>query len=150
MVWRCTIRSMVWVFLGMAVASCGRFGYQNDDPGINGKIALGNEIFPSGKARYIVVSVFASADFNVSLGRPKETAKPLAKVQVTGLSTPPYLYDLKTGSLRGVVYLFAYLDQDDSGGDLPTNGDHYGFYSQPLNLQGFRVPVDLVLDKLYQ
>lgn len=144
------VRFVMCLCLGMILASCGRFGYQNDDPGVNGKITLGNEIFPSGKARYIVVSVFASADFNVSLGRPKENAKPLAKVQVTGLSTPPYLYDLKTGSLRGVVYLFAYLDQDDSGGDLPTNGDHYGSYSQPLNLQGFRVPVDLALDKLYQ
>jgi hypothetical protein len=135
-------------FLGLG-AACGRFGYDSSDPGINGTVRLGQEILIE-QSRQIIVSIFSAEDFNPTQGRPKVGAIPLKSIEIRGLTSPPYLYDLKTANLRGTVYLFAVLDKNDTGSPLPDRGDAYGSYSQPLVLQGFRMPIDILVDKILE
>lgn len=137
--------------LPLIEAGCGRFSSEN--PGVEGKIELGAGLFASSSARRIVIALFKEEDFNIKKEVPVEKAKPLYQTILTSLSTPPYPYHLETRTLTGRVFLFAFLDQDDSGGDLPTPGDLYGTYNNngnPIDIGVYRLTnITITLDNKF-
>lgn len=120
-------------------------------PGVNGRITLEDNYLVSDKAQQIVVAVYRPADFDPEQALPKLQAKPLVHRILNSVHHPPYDYELEANFPGERVYVFAFLDQDNSGGLYPTHTDLSGVHpNNPVLLSEIRLfNVFIRLDRLY-
>lgn len=120
-------------------------------PGINGLISIGDGYLVSDDAQQMVVGVYKPEDFDTAQNRPKTGAEPLAYRVLNNVHRPPYNYELEIKIARQRVYVFAFLDQDNSGGFALTHNDLYGVHlKNPIEISDFRLfNVFIRLDKIY-
>lgn len=120
-------------------------------PGINGLISLGDGYLVAENAQQMVIAVYKPSDFDTTQMRPKNGAEPLAHKVLNNVNRPPYLYELEVKIPSQRVYVFAFLDQDNSGGLALTHNDLYGVHlKNPVEITDYRIfNVFVRLDKIY-
>ncbi len=120
-------------------------------PGISGRVTLGRSHLISQNAQRIVVSLYKPEDFSLALSMPHKGAIPLSQKILHSVNTPPYDYELEANHPGQKAYVFAFLDQDNSGGKVLTHTDLYGSYAKnPVILTQIRqFNVGIELNKIY-
>ncbi len=137
------VGSLMFVLLG---SQCGVL-----TPGVNGIISLGDGYLVAENAQQMVIAVYKPSDFDTTQMRPKNGVAPLAYKILNNVNRPPYLYELEVKIPPQRVYVFAFLDQDNSGGLALTHNDLYGIHlNNPVEITDFRIfNVFVRLDKIY-
>lgn len=120
-------------------------------PGVSGRITVGDDYLVADKAQQMVIALYRPADFDASLSLPKPTAKPLAHRILNSVHRPPYDYGLEANFPGERVFVFALLDQDNSGGLFPSHTDLTGVHpNNPVLLSEIRLfNVFIRLDRPY-
>lgn len=141
------------LLLGVASLFLVLFGSQCGvlTPGVNGLISLGDGYLVAENAQQMVIAVYKPNDFDTTQMRPKNGAEPLAHKILNNVNRPPYLYELEVKIPPQRVYVFAFLDQDNSGGLALTHNDLYGVHrNNPVEITDYRIfNVFVRLDKIY-
>jgi hypothetical protein len=132
----------------LGLVACGRFG-NTGDSGVSGTIKVGQGKFLGKQATRMVVAVYARKDFDTTRNIPLASATPLAKTEIN-LTSPPYTFSVSTTGIVAEAYVFAFVDQDNSGGDKPNSGDLYGVYRDAVFLNGYALDsIDIDLTGYY-
>ncbi len=131
--------------------------YEPENPTVSGVVRIGNGKFISKQAKKIFVAFFKQGSFDSKTHFLKKGATPVFRTDITDLNSPPFKFQFDSHTSSGLTgFFFAFVDQDGSGGELPTSGDFYGFYpknpaqSELISIGAFSISdIVISLDEMF-